>query len=593
MVAVGRWFEPTDRNRMETNMKRQLDRIRMMEVFTHWKSLPERGRERGELVEKYSKEVGLSDVSIYARFKKLDKGNPISIVSGIAKEKVPRRKKEDCADREKHLFAIAGVKYGNKDNKKSRAIPTDFAVEIAKNAGLIPKDFNLNRTTIERAWSEMGISSKKIDNKSIFTELVAKCANHAVMVDATTLDQYYICVTDNTFLHLPDLHLDKNHEMQTMEKKKLRKPIVYYWVDVYSKSWLMKTYLPDPKTPGAINGWENSTDWIDFLTWCMLPKKDLRIPVQGAPQIMICDKGSGLTSDAVSNFCYRLGIDVREHTPKRSESKGIVEGRIGGVKRSYEVALDRSDIHSLDELNNFQHSWMIYNCQVKNQHYQKWMASTKDNPIQIVTEKNIHDATVESIDRVVNAYRVVSINKQLYRISNEVPAGTKVDIMTGYDGKRYAQTNEGKIYELIPKGKVQRDVETFEILNDDGDAIKKNVLDINRETVKKLSKDLKKHVKLEHKMPDMKGVIFFPAKGEEMVTHHALAPDNLVKVEQGVYYILQETGLTKEEIGLDIMDGIEDVLSSQIKHNGKIDQSFLFRMVNSLIEQNKEVGSIR
>ncbi|EMO64152.1 hypothetical protein LEP1GSC133_0811 [Leptospira borgpetersenii serovar Pomona str. 200901868] len=218
------------------------------------------------------------------------------------------------------MMTIALIKRGGKVGRQGYGVSTELALTAAENEGLIPRG-KYTRSTADRLLNQLGISTRLVDTPSVATELISPYPNHCWIVDATVKNHYFLNIKKDRIDYRSDIKYDSSHGMDILEKHSLKRIWDYFIVDNYSKSYLMMTFAPDPKTAGAKHGGENTADWITFLTYAMMIKDDLRIPIQGIPKLIFCDKGSGLNSDHMKSFLGILGVEVRNHFPRHASAK--------------------------------------------------------------------------------------------------------------------------------------------------------------------------------------------------------------------------------------------------------------------------------
>ncbi len=556
--------------------RREIDITILNERFTMWKHATSRF-EKKNVVLTFAEQFGVSKETIYDRFREIENGVSRTIVAGYSGVAQVRKTRSQLEEEKAHMLTIALIKRGGKVGKQGYGISTDLAITAAENEGLIPRG-KYTRSTVDRLLNQLGISTKLVDTPSVATELMSPYPNHCWIVDATMKNHYFLNIKKNRIDFRSDIKYDSSHGMDIMEEHSLKRIWDYFIVDNYSKSYLMMTFAPDPKTIGAKHGGENTADWITFLTYAMMIKGDLRIPVQGIPKLIFCDKGSGLNSDHMKIFLGRLGAEVRIHMPGHASAKGAVESRVGAYKRSFGVTINKGKIYSLDELRNYDNRYLIFDNN-KSGAFQKWADGIKDHPITKTTRKNIQDALVTEEEKVITAYGTIQIDKQHYFVSSELPRGTKVTVFTNSENSRCVQTDDGRIFNVKPYGKIQRNIETFEILNDRGHEVRQSELQQLRKHIQETSQKFKETIKQESYLRDT-NITFFPAQGEDAETHVAMAPAKILKVDEAITYVFNETGFTADEIGENDLDAMREVFGKFIDQLGFVPSETLYKIVN-------------
>lgn len=565
--------------------KYTIDITILNERYAMWKNAGK--KEKKQIVDTLAQQVGCSTSTIYHRFDDIDNGVDRTVVAGYTGKKKQRKSDEELAEIRRDMIAIANIKVGGKAGRSRYGTPTDLAIIAAENKGHIERG-KYSRPTVNKWLNKFGISIGLIDTPKISTELYSPYPNHCWIVDATVKNHYFLNIKKEGRLEYhSDIKHDASHGMDTMEKYGLKRIWDYFMVDNYSKAYMMMSFAPDPRTPGALLGGENTQDYITFLTWCFLQCGNPKIPIHGLPKIIFSDKGSGLQSKVMLTLLARLGIEVRTHMPGHASAKGAVEARIGAYKRSYGVTINRAKLYSLDELRHYDHQFMIYDNQKKGL-YQKWIDGTKEHPITVVTQKAIQDALVTERIVTINAYGCFTLNKEDHFVSNELPRGTKVTLYTNKEGKRCVQSDDGRIFEVKPYGRARRNIETYEVMDGRGDDIHNQDVHRLRDEIKKTARAFKEKINPEDYLVET-NVSFFPPKtAGEVETHVAMAPDKVVRVEDAVRYVLNETGLTEEEIGLDDMQLLREAFIASIANYGYVSSDILHRLCNIFLSSGTE-----
>lgn len=556
--------------------RREIDITILNERFTMWKNATSRS-DKKTVILTFAEQFGVSKETIYDRFREIENGVSRAIVAGYSGVAQVRKTKSQLEEEKAHMMTIALIKRGGKVGKQGYGVSTELAITAAENEGLIPRG-KYTRSTVDRLLNQLGISTKLVDTPSVATELISPYPNHCWIVDATMKNHYFLNIKKNRIDYRADIKYDSSHGMDILEKHSLKRIWDYFLVDNYSKSYLMMTFAPDPKTAGAKHGGENTSDWITFLTYSMLIKDDLRIPICGIPKLIFCDEGSGLNSNHMQSFLGGLGVEVRNHFPGHASAKGAVESRIGAYKRTFGVTINRGTIYSLDELRSYDNRYLIYDNN-KSGAFQKWADGIKDHPITKATRKNIQDALVTEDEKTITAYGTIQIDKQHFFVSSELPRGTKVTVFTNSENSRCVQTDDGRIFNVKPYGKIQRNIETFEILDGRGHEVKRSDLDQLRTWIQETSKEFKEKIKLESYLRET-NITYFPAQGEEAETHVAMAPSKILKIDEAITYVFNETGFTANEIGEKDLEAMREVFGIYIEKHGFVPPETLYKIVN-------------
>ncbi len=556
--------------------RREIDITILNERYTMWKNASSRSDKR-KVVLIFAEQFGVSKETIYDRFREIENGVSRTIVAGYSGVSQIRKSKHQQDAERSHMITIALIKRGGKVGKQGYGVSTELAITAAENEGLIPRG-KYTRSTVDRLLNQLGISTKLIDTPTVATELTSPYPNHCWIVDATMKNHYFLNIAKSRIDYRNDIKYDSSHAIDILEKHFLKRIWDYFIVDNHSKAYLRMTFAPDPRTPGAKHGGENTADWITFLTWAMLIKSDLRIPIHGIPKLLFCDEGSGLNSDRMKTFLGRLGIEIRTHFPGHASAKGAVESRIGAYKRTFGVTINRNRIYSLDELQDYDNRYAIYDNN-RSGSFKKWNDGTKVFPITKATQKSIQDALVIETEKTITAYGTIRINNEHFFVSSEIPRGTNVSVFTNHEGNRCAQTDDGKIFVVKPYGKIQRDIETFEISDGRGKEVSTSELQTLRKMIQKESQKFKEKIKPESYLKDT-NITYFPAPGDESKTHVSMAPDKILKVDEAIAYVFNETGFTADDLGVEDLDAMREVFTKYIQTMGYVPSETLYKIVN-------------
>lgn len=556
--------------------RREIDITILNERFTMWKNATSRF-EKKNVVLTFAEQFGVSKETIYDRFREIENGVSRTIVAGYSGVAQVRKSQDQLEEEKAHMLTIALIKRGGKVGRQGYGVSTELALTAAENEGLIPRG-KYTRSTADRLLNQLGISTRLVDTPSVATELISPYPNHCWIVDATVKNHYFLNIKKNRIDFRSDIKYDYSHGMDILEEHSLKRIWDYFLVDNFSKLYVKMTFAPDPKTIGAKHGGENTADWITFLTWAIMIKDDLRIPVHGIPKLIFCDEGSGLNSNQMQTFLGRLGIGIRTHFPGHASAKGAVESRVGAYKRTFGVTINRNRIYSLDELRDYDTRFFIYDNNKRGM-FQKWMDGTKEFPITKATRKSIQDALVTEDQKVITAYGTIQIDKQHYFVSSELPRGTKVVVFTNSENSRCVQTDDGRIFNVKSYGKIQRNIETFEILDGRGHEIRQSELKQLRKHIQETSQKFKETIKQESYLRDT-NITFFPAQGEDAETHVAMAPAKILKVDEAITYVFNETGFTADEIGEEDLEAMREVFGKFIDQLGYVPSETLYKIVN-------------
>lgn len=477
--------------------------------------------------------------------------------------------------------------------KNAKPIPTEHAMRMAVNMGH-SEVARYTRSTVDRHIRSFGLSPRYFRGQDAGMPITAKYPGHVFAVDATPIDHYYLKFDESVVPYdaIPgDKHLD-----DILARERLYKIWVYYLVDMYSRCFLVRPYAELPKTPGARNAGESAETWLNFMLWCIKPKHGspsplehkkapfADCPVEGAPDILYCDRGSGIGgSSLINRVMVRLGVSVVTHLPGNPRAKGIVEGRIGAFKRSYEPLLRNRTISSLNELIYFYQAWADDHNR-RSGFYDAWMRGAASNPVIRISEKNIKDAMVSHADRKINGMGCVEIDKQVLFVAYEqqyLNTWCAIHRARTRDGgtKYIAELSDGTIKYPKPVEQHAHDFSEFR-------RFPKTEEERNREDVSALSSSIEPFVSFNDTLPLAKksNVVRLPSPAKPLVTHSVFAPQIFDSADAARTWILTQARIFWEQINNENRESIEKALEMSMRLKGHIPGSMAVELANILIE---------
>jgi len=418
------------------------------------------------------------------------------------------------------------------------------------------------------------------------------------VVDATPIDCYYLRL---------DLHIEKHnidsadkHLDDFLKREGLYKIWVYYFVDMYSKAFLALPIAALPKGKGSKNAGESADTWLEALKFFMLPKYNLPsplphkpaplkdCPIHGRPDILFCDRGSGIgTSKLINNVMYNLGVRIVTHLPKNPSAKGAVEGRISAFKRRYEALINPKLIKTINELQYFYLSWSHYHNKESGA-YDRFVGGIHTMPLIQLSEQNFQDAMVEKIIRTIDEYGCISIdNKKLFVTHNEYYKHTKVQVYRSYSrsgSMRYYVDLGGKIVECLDSGPKSHSFDTITSFPVSQGAK-------NRKAVAELSQIFKQQELFDDILPKLDSKIhYFPHKNVTPAqVHSPIAPETFSNPESAINWILHQTGLLYEQLPPEDRNTIQSTFSLLMRTEGHIKGSICVDLANALISHKEEL----
>ncbi|WP_017863252.1 integrase catalytic domain-containing protein [Leptospira santarosai] len=447
---------------MEMRLESIIDQTNLAKYFMEWKSLGNEKQTkaaRGEIIQEVCKRYGVESPStVYKYFNRLNQGQSVfdatkpSPRGGLIL--TSRRNKQDELVRQ-----IAILKVATETQSKTKYASTTAAMRMGVEEGLFRAEDLPHRTTIDRALGRLGLRARDFKKSHTAVQLYADFAGEWLVVDATPLDQHFLRL-DNKFQYKKGLSEKDKHLSDLLRREGLRRIWLFFAVDLYSGAWFCRAYAPE-------GGGEDTATWIDFLTDCLLSKE--RIPLQGVPLNIYCDRGSGMRSDEMKTFLNRLRILVTTHVAGNPSAKGMVEGRISASKRSHETMLKALEDDYLDlvSLNEHYSQWQIFH-NTQSGAYARFCESTNSRPLRSVNADDIRNARFAFHKRKVDAYGVISIKwgsrakVEKFFVARDLPKGLELNVFRDVTGKVKAlDPRTGRMYDCDPRGKQRRKMGTF------------------------------------------------------------------------------------------------------------------------------------
>jgi hypothetical protein len=550
-------------------------------------------KERGEAIRWFCDRTGASPSTakrVYDRVV-VSKADIDDVISGTQTRKGRKTELELALER-KHALAVSGIKRLPGESRK-KWIPTERAIEIAENMGLVPAG-EYTRCRMDRILAREGLNKRQANVGSAAHRITADYPGHVFVVDATPMDQYYLKL-DGTVRRFDAPEGDK-HLDDLLAREHLIKIWVYYLVDMKTKAFLAMPFARLPRE-GRRNAGENADDWFEFIKWSMLPKHELAsplpnrrppfsdCPVEGLPKILFCDRGSGIGgSTFINRTLNRLGVQVVTHMPGNPSAKGMVEGRISAFKRSVEVGLIPRTITNVNELIYFYQSWVDYYNRTHG-YYDAWRAGAKDHPVIRLTEDDFHHASVSNVERKITQYGTVSIDGEEWFVTyNEKYLRTKCTIYRPRtrEGLRYvAELFDGSYADLKP-GVPEHGF-------DDIKSHAKTEGAKNREEARLVAQGIHRTITYEDTLPPQgeTRVVNFPGQNvAAKVEASPVAPPSFNSIESAWKWILNRTGLFIEELPAESISAANTMLKASYEADGFVDGGVAV-FIAGIIDKNK------
>lgn len=573
---------------------KRFDEYLLIEFSGRLSSAESRAEKKGA-IEWFMNTSGVSRGTAYKIRDKIQRGIPYTRVATGKQSRKTRKNDIELQAERRDALRVSAVKRRPGEDKKW--VPTKRAIEICEDMGLIERG-KYSRYKMDRILKREGLNFKSAQHKKMAHEITADYPMHVLVVDATPIDHYYMSL-DRKIVRYDGLSKDDKHINDYLERDKLSKVWVYYAVDMRTKAFLAMPFASSPKGASSKNPGENAEDWMEFLKWVMLPKKDLvsplddrrapfsDCPVEGIPTILFCDRGSGIgKSSLVGRMCMRLGIQVVTHLPGNPSAKGLVEGRIGAFKRSFECQINPAVIKDINQLIYFYQAWAEHYCKDKGL-YDRWLRESRQHPVTRVTPQSLQDVTVSHITRVINGYGCVSIDGEEWFVTWDGKyKGTRATIFR-------APTKNGFVYkaELCDRVIVDctngRRQHQFEEIK----SFPKTEGERNREEAQGLSKVIGGMQDFDDILPKGDGsrVVRMPSSVKKVIeTHSAIAPAEFKTAEKAWKWVLNQTGLFFEEIPEESRDTINNLFNMFLREEGFIAGEIAVKMANLINSKKKE-----
>lgn len=549
--------------------------------------------DKGEVVQWFMNETGVSLTTAYRVINRISSGAPFADVAGARQRRKKRKDDLQRARDASEMKKIISIKYISGQDKKKR-IPTVYAIRMAESAGHVPAG-KYNRSRVDRFAREQRLDHRSMKKEHVAWKLTAKYPTRVFVVDATPMDQYYIRLDGRIKRYdMPD---GDTHRDDILARERLSKIWVYYGVDMHSKSFLAMPYAALPITAGARNPGESAETWLEFLKFFMLNKRDLQspleskpapllnCPIEGIPHILYCDRGSGIgKSNRVNSLCRKLGTQIITHLPGNPSAKGIVESRISAFKRSFETQFLPDKISNINELVYLYLAWGNWWCEQRG-YYAAWQRGIVGHDIHRVTDETFRDANISHFIRTIDGFGCVDIDKQKWFVTwDEHYKKSKVKIYRPqtHDGEvRYmAELNDGTLIDCR-QGMPEHDFEDIK-------SHPKSAGQRNREDLTQMTRQIKGTLIYDDMLPPSadEKLVRFPHSTRETEVHSPIK-DSFDSVKKAWNWILNQTALTMEDISPESYTPINKVLEISLEEHGYIPGETA-RLMSNLINKNKK-----
>lgn len=583
---------------------RELDPYLLTTLYQRWQAASARN-EKSAVVAEACALWGITKPVIYKAFSRLGAGLSVFDVAG---RKTPRKKSaaRKALDEQRLAYAmkVGQYKYGGLGGgSKGYTIPTERIIELAIAQGDIQPEEALSRSQTDRLLRKAGVSARDftVDKKTAVT-ILGGWTNEAWFIDATPLNRQFLRL-DGNVIRRTDLNPSDKHLDDILQKDGLKKIWVFFAVDLYSDAYFLHAFAPEPTTPGAKRGGENSVTWMQFLDMAFLPKNNF--PFEGLPEGLYSDRFSGIAAKtgALTNYLRTLEITSKTHFPGNSRAKGRVERMQGIFKQRFETVLNlfntsRREIN-LESLNRYAlASTREHN--EKTGRFAKYLEGLKAHPTRKVTLKNLQDARVHHVTRSLTSYKTVTIKwdrlseSQTYFIEGaaDFERGKKFHIYKNVNGVVKAQDpNDGRVYNCDPRGALAVRYGSHELL-DGRHGLAETDAEKRRKEIVKNDRTFRRALNFDAIFPPENNLVYMPTQGEVIQTNSIVAPDTFATADEARAWLAFTSRTALGTLRDDLAQRIDKVLDLDIELNGSITRETAQRLLDILIvekEQNQKV----
>ncbi|KAF0205509.1 MAG: integrase rve superfamily [Gallionellaceae bacterium] len=237
------------------------------------------------------------------------------------------------------IETIAAMKREGVRGNGKKTMPTCVAMNIAHVNGI---EVNLSKSRINTIMREQRLDVASVVGARNTIQLRTEHPNHMHQIDPSLCLIYYMG--------------GKQHAMRAEEfyKNKLEN-----FAKVVLKVW---RYVRYDHASGSVDvryfeaAGENQHSLFEFLlwTWC---KQANRLS-HGVPKMLLWDKGSANTSNAIKSLLDALGVDHQTHQAGHAWAKGGVEQANNLVETHFESRLKIEPVDSVAQLNASAEKWV-------------------------------------------------------------------------------------------------------------------------------------------------------------------------------------------------------------------------------------------
>jgi len=260
-----------------------------------------------------------------------------------------RRRRSDageCVLTDEELLLVAGVLRASL-NKKGQRMPVRTALNMLQASGQLGT--RVHESTVSRQLYQRQLHPEQMALPEPSVRMRSLHPNHVWQVDSTTGAYYYL--PGGRLRWMPEDQFYKN-KVANLVKASTDLLTRYAVSDHTSHAGKARHYL----------GGETVENLLDFLVWAIW-KQDSS-PMHGAPLVLVMDPGPANRSQALVNFCKRLGIQPIWHAPGSARVTGSVEKWHDLVRMHFETRFRfrRPEDVTIELLNADVEAWAAAYC---------------------------------------------------------------------------------------------------------------------------------------------------------------------------------------------------------------------------------------
>lgn len=255
------------------------------------------------------------------------------------------------------LAAVAEIQARGRNKRGQANVPTEVAVEIAQQQGLLPE---VSTSTVRRLLRRKGLSLHQMRAPEPGISRVSQHPNHVWLVDVSVAIQWYF--RDEGTGRKLDLYNDAGARFYSGKVENFRKlrRVLQRWcvVDHTSGAYYVRYYYESG---------EKASTAVDFLYRAMAAKTHAGDQLfRGVPRRLVFDLGPGFNNALVQNLLRGLGYKrsteasaddpdgqryFEYHAPGNAKASGAVEARHFRWQTTFEGNLALKPARDLEELN--------------------------------------------------------------------------------------------------------------------------------------------------------------------------------------------------------------------------------------------------